>query len=319
MLKNFNKFLIMALIGLCLIPSISWGGMKNRQVWRAQVIGFNTPGVASVLAAQTDTGAQVVVTTGILPINIPGRATATSGGTAADIKDVQVTVAGTDHNGTSISEVLPVFTENSATTVQGVKIFATISSVTIPAHDGTGATTSIGLSGSPAVADTDGVMSALTDDGAQAVITTGTSINGLDVPRNITATSGGTAAHIAATQVVIAGYNIEGAAISETLPVFTENSATTVSGAKAFKEVSSITIEAHDGTGATTSIGFGDVLGIETRLKRDTNRNTYLDNVLEGTSATSLFNATDIESNTFDINSAVDSTQIIYEYIETPY
>jgi hypothetical protein len=40
---------------------------------------------------------------------------------------------------------LPVFTENTATTVNGSLYFSRITSFTIPAHDGTGATTALGV------------------------------------------------------------------------------------------------------------------------------------------------------------------------------
>lgn len=289
-----------------------------RQLWRSVLIGQTSPGVASVLAAVTDTGSQQVITTGILPINIPGRVTATSGGTSGDIKAIQLIIAGIDPNDLVISETLPAFTVNTPGTVTGVKVFKDVTSITIPAHDGTGATTSIGVGGAPAVADTDGIMSALTDDGSEAVITTGVNINLPDVPRNITATSGGTAGDIAAIQVVLAGLDAEGNAISETLPIFTADSATTVVGSKAFAQVTSVTIPAHDGTGATTSIGFGDKLGIGTRLKRNAVNKAYLANVVEGTAPTVAVNADDLESNTADLNSALNSTPVRVEYMETP-
>lgn len=99
------------------------------------------------------------------------------------------------------------------------------------------------------------------------VLTTG--ITKPAVPRNITATSGGTSGDIGAVQVTVTGTNYKGEAISETLPVFTANSATTVSGAKAFKTVTSISIPAHDGLGATTAIGWGDIFGLPYLLEAD--------------------------------------------------
>ena len=211
------------------MPVISGGNVLegSRPRITSQIIGFVGPGVASVLAAQTDTGSQVVITTGLLAINQPSRVTATAGGTTADIKAIQVIVAGTDVNDLAITETLPVFTVNTAGTVKGAKVFKLVNSVTIPAHDGTAATTAIGLDGSPGVADADGVMLALTDDGAEAVVTTGVNINSLDAPRNITATSGGTGTDIKAIQVVLAGLDMDGNAIAETLPIITVNSATT--------------------------------------------------------------------------------------------
>jgi len=287
----------------------------SRQNVMADTIGASALGVAAILAAVTDTGAQQVITTGISSLDRPRRITATAGGTAADIKAITVTIVGLGAKGEAVTEVLPAFTVNTAGTVTGVQVFSTVTSVTIPAHDGTGATTSIGAAGAPAVAATAGILAAVTDTGVQQVITTG--LNTPEVPRNITATAGGTAADIKAIQVIIAGTNAEDQAITETLPAFTVNTAGTVAGAKAFKTVTSVTIPAHDGTGATTAIGFGDVVGIGHRLARNTVRAAFLDNVLEGTAPTVAFNATTLESNTADLNSALNSVPVVLELLQT--
>ena len=320
MIKFLKNNIFATVVAALLLSGITYGAVipGAMSIWRSKSIGQAATGVAGLLAAVTDTGSLQTITTGILPINIPGRITATSGGTAADIKAIQVIVTGTDPNDLVITETLPVFTENNATTVTGVKVFKKVTSITLPVHDGTLATTSLGGGGAPAVADADGIMSALTDDGATATITTGVNINIPDVPRNITATSGGTSADIKAIQVVLAGLDAEGNAIAETLPIFTVNTATTVLGDKAFAQVTSITIPAHDGTGATTRLGFGDKLGIGERLSRNTVNKAYLANTVEGTAPTVVIDADDIESNTADLNSALDSTQVILEYIETP-
>ncbi len=291
---------------------------KVRQIVRSVLIGQTAPGVASVLAAVTDTGTAQTITTSILPINMPGRITATAGGTAGDIKAVQVIVAGTDPNDTVITETLPAFTLNTAGTVTGVKVFKSATSITLPKHDGTGATTSVGVGGAPAVANTTGIMAAVTDTGTAQVITTGVNINALDVPRNITASAAGTTSDIKALQVVLAGKDSEDQSIAETLPAFTVNTANTVTGAKIFKEVTSITLPPHDGTGANTSLGFGDVLGIGDRLKRNTVSKSFLNNVLESTAATVAFDGTNLESNSVDLNSALDSTPVRVLYTETP-
>lgn len=289
---------------------------QSRPRVTSQLIGFASPGVDSVLAAVTDTGSQQVITSGILPINQPSRITATAGGTTADIKNIQVTIVGTDKNDLAITEVLPAFTLNSAGTVKGVKVFKTVTSITIPAHDGTGATTSIGLDGAPGVADADGVMLALTDDGSEAVITEGVNINSLDVPRNITATAGGTAGDIKAIQVTIDGLDMEGNVIQEILPAFTVNTAGIVTGSKIFSKVTQITIPAHDGTGATTAIGFGSKLGIDKRLSRNSVINAYLNDVVEGTAPTVTVNSSNLESNGATLDSALASTPVRLEYVE---
>lgn len=283
-----------------------------------EVIGAAALAVDAILAAVTDTGAQQVITTGIVQPDRPRRLTATAGGTAGDIKAIQVTIAGTDPLGNSISEALPAFTENTAGTKTGVKVFKTITSITIPAHDGTGATTSVGAAGLPAVADTDGLMAALTDDGAEAEVLAGDDLYQPEVPRNVTATAGGTAGDIKAIQVVVTGKNVLGQTITETLPAFTVDTPGTVAGSKAFAEITSVTIPAHDGTGATTAIGFGDVLGLNHILTRNTIKSAYLAETLEGTAPTVVVDDDEIEKNTVDLNSALNSTQVKVEFMQTP-
>lgn len=162
------------------------------------------------------------------------------------------------------------------------------------------------------VADTNGIHAAVTDTGAQQVITTG--ITQPSVPRNITATAGGTAADIKAIQVIVAGTNFNDEAITETLGAFTENTAGSVAGNKAFKTVTSITIPAHDGTGATTEIGYGEKLGLPYLLSHNTVLAAYLNNAKEGTAPTVAVSSTAIESNTVDLNSALNS-QVVDVYL----
>lgn len=282
------------------------------------LIGQTAPGVASVHAAVTDTGTGQTISTSILPINIPGRLTATSGGTAADIKAIQVTVTGTDFNDTEITEVLPVFTENNATTVTGVKVFKSVTSFVIPPHDGVLATTSLGVGGSPAVADTDGIMSARTDTGTGVTISAGTSINFPDVPRNMTATAGGTVGDVANESVTFTGKDIDGNSISETLTAFTIDTAGTQASVKCFAELDTVELPKMDGTGATISIGYGDILALPERLERNTVIAAFLANTVEGTAPTVVVNASNLENNSVDINSSLNSTPVRVEYVATP-
>jgi hypothetical protein len=149
-----------------------------------------------------------------------------------------------------------------------------------------------------------GIKAAVVDNGAQQVITEG--ITQPSVPRNITATTDGTATDIKAVQVIIEGTNYADEVITETLPVFTENTKTTVVGSKAFKTVTKITIPAHDGLLATTSIGFGEKLGLPYKLAHNTVLSAYLDNTKEGTAPTVAVSSTAVESNTVDLNSALN-------------
>lgn len=167
--------------------------------------------------------------------------------------------------------------------------------------------------GSPALGAATAVHAAVTDNGAPQVITTG--ITNPPTPRNVTATAGGTAGDIGAIQVIIAGTNAEGVAITETLPAFTVDTAGIVVGNKAFATVTSITIPAHDGTGATTAIGTGAKLGLGERLSRNTVRAAYLGGVLEGTAPTVAVSSSALESNTVQLNSALNGTAVLVDYV----
>jgi galactitol-specific phosphotransferase system IIB component len=157
-------------------------------------------------------------------------------------------------------------------------------------------------------ADTDGIHLAVASTGVQQEITTG--ITQPSVPRNITATAGGTATDIKAIQVTIEGTNFADEVITETLPAFTLDTAGTVSGSKAFKTVTKITIPAHDGLGATTAIGFGEVLGLPYKLAHNSVLFAHRNNIKEATAPTVNVSESAIESNTFDLNSALNGTKV---------
>jgi hypothetical protein len=167
--------------------------------------------------------------------------------------------------------------------------------------------------GSPAAASTTAVHAAVTDNGSTQTVTT--AITSPDVPRNVTATAGGTAGNITAVSVTVTGTNAEGVTISETLPAFTAATAGTVVGSKAFKTVTSISIPAN-GTGVTTAVGTGSKLGIGRRFGRDTVLGAYLANVREGTRPTVAVDATHVESNTVSLNSSLNGTAVIVDYYE---
>lgn len=154
----------------------------------------------------------------------------------------------------------------------------------------------------------DSALEAVQDTEEEQIISEGI-INPL-TPRNITATAGGTAGDIKAIQIVVEGTNFADEEISETLPAFTVDTAGTVTGNKAFKTITSITIPAHDGTGATTSIGFGSKLGLPYLLEHNTVDFAFLDHVKEATAPTVTVDEEDIENNTISLNSALDGSQV---------
>lgn len=168
--------------------------------------------------------------------------------------------------------------------------------------------------GNPALGTTTAVHAAVTDNGAQQVITTG--LTQPPTPRNITATAGGTAGDIKAIQVTIAGTNEYGQTITETLPAFTVDTAGTVVGSKAFKTITSITIPAHDGTGATTAIGLGAKLGLGAMLARDTLLAGFLGGVREATRPTVATDSDEVEKNTVTLNSALNASAVVIDYYD---
>lgn len=166
--------------------------------------------------------------------------------------------------------------------------------------------------GSPALGGVADVLAAVTDDGTEQTITTG--FTQPPTPRTVSASSAGTAGDIKAIQVTVNGLDENGGVISEVLPIFTVNTATTVQGAKVFASITSFVIPAHDGNGATTSLGLGDILGLGFVHPRDTVLRTFFNGVKEGTDAAVTFNSTDVESNTIDLNSALDGSEVLVDY-----
>lgn len=162
-------------------------------------------------------------------------------------------------------------------------------------------------------ASTTAVKTAVTDNGSQQIITTG--ITNPGVPRALTATAGGTATDIKAIQVTVTGTDYGGNVISETLPAFTVDTAGTVQGSKAFKTITSITIPAHDGTGATTAIGFNEKLGLPDKLTHNTVLFAFLGNTKEGTAPTVTVDSANLSGNTVDLNSALNGSVVDIYYI----
>lgn len=128
--------------------------------------------------------------------------------------------------------------------------------------------------------------------------------------KNITATAGGTAGDIKAVQVVIEGLNEAGQVITETLPAFTVDTVGTVVGNKAFKSITKVTVPGMDGAGATVSIGYGEKLGIPYQLPHNTVLMALLNHTKESTPPTVAVSATALESNTIDLNSALNGTVV---------
>lgn len=155
---------------------------------------------------------------------------------------------------------------------------------------------------------------AASNTGVHAAVTLGaeaqdviTGITNPAVPRNIIIK--GNASGIAGN-VVITGTNFTDEEITETIAL---NGATAVEGSKAFKTVTEIALpaETHVGTD-TVSVGWGDKLGLPYKLSHNTvlYKHTFLDNTVEATEPTVTVSATAIESNTIDLNSALNGKAV---------
>lgn len=184
-------------------------------------------------------------------------------------------------------------------------------------NDGTGTRIISKSLGSPAVGATNAVHAALAvlATGGPQVVTTG--ITNPDAPRNITATTAGTNTDVAAVQVTITGTDASGAAITEDLPAFTVNVNGTVTGNKAFATITSYSVPAMDGTGATVAIGTGEKVGLGVHLARNTVIAAYLAGAKEGTAPTVAVSASALSSNTVDLNSALNGTEVIVDFYQS--
>lgn len=130
-----------------------------------------------------------------------------------------------------------------------------------------------------------------------------------DVPRVLTLTSGGTAADIKAVQAVVTGTNYADEVITETMPIFTVNTATTVTGLKAFKTVTNVVVPAMDGAAAEVSIGYGAALGVPYKMTFATDvLKCYFAGAVETISAQTV-SATVLESNTVTTTTALDGAK----------
>ena len=239
-------------------------------------------------------------------------------GAAANVLNVLLTTAADDTlavtktDGTKTINIALAKTtavKNTATLIQAaIRTLATVGGVSVAAVTcAAGAnwdTAAVATGETGSVAFSGGIT------GVADVITT--AITSPGVPRNLTATTDGTAADIKAVQVIVEGTNAKDEVITETLPIFTVNTKTTVVGNKAFKTVTKITIPPHDGVLATTSVGFGEKLGLPYMLAHDTvlSGKTFLNNVKEATEPAITVSATAIESNTIDLNSALDGHDV---------
>lgn len=170
----------------------------------------------------------------------------------------------------------------------------------------------------PAAANTAGVLAANASSGS-AVTTVTTGFTNPDVPRNLQITPGGTTTDVAAMSITVTGTDVYGATITEDF-AFSANASTATVGNKAFKTVTSVSIPAQDGNGATFAIGSGSKLGLYDPIQHTTlGKAAFLGGTLEGTLPTLTGStagaASLVSSSTATLNSSLNGTQVdVYYY-----
>lgn len=144
---------------------------------------------------------------------------------------------------------------------------------------------------------------------AAATTTLSTFLAQPDVPRNIVITTGQTTADCNEGNVVVSGTNYFGRAITESIAI-SENQSGATAGVKAFKTVTSVLIPIQDGTGCWYDVGVGDVLGLKRCMDSAGHLAwTIFDGVYEGTRATCVADADEVEKNTCDINGTLNGSK----------
>jgi hypothetical protein len=119
-----------------------------------------------------------------------------------------------------------------------------------------------------------------------------------------------TVGHIAPVSVIINGTNIDGTPISETMPVFTDDTGGTVTGTKAFKTVTSIFLPSQDGVTATVAIGTSEKLGLPFMFSKAPYCFATLNGVKEATAPTVTVDADELEKNVIDLSSNLNSKEV---------
>lgn len=171
----------------------------------------------------------------------------------------------------------------------------------------------------PSAVDADGIV-----DGAEA--TTGAEAEPLvittflaqpDVARNITVTvAATTAGDVAAGNIVVAGTDLSGAAISENFAI-TADTPATVTGSLAFKSVTSITVPVQDGASVTVDAGWGKKFGLPYKLPANS---LILLKLFDGStdSGTVTVSTSRLAANVLAINGTPDGEKNIDLHIITP-
>lgn len=162
-----------------------------------------------------------------------------------------------------------------------------------------------------AAADTDGIFDGIAANttGGDPVVATPASATFIAQPpcaRNVTVTvAATTAGHVKAAAIVVAGKR-GGVAITESFTPTVDTPAT-LTGAKAFDEITSVTVPSQDGDSVTVDVGFGELIGLPFKLSKKRVLVTLNDGVVD-TAPSLAISTSALESNTVDFNGSLDGS-----------
>ena len=160
-----------------------------------------------------------------------------------------------------------------------------------------------------AALDADGILA---EQATSTAVTTVTTFAAQPpYPRTVTVkATAASAEHVKADSTcTITGTNIRNQVISEVL-TFEANQATAKETTKAFKTITKIVFTAMDGA-AVFDVGWGDKLGLPFMFSVKPLCIAYQAGALETTSPTITIDDDEIEKNTIDLNSALDSAKAV--------
>jgi hypothetical protein len=276
-----------------------------------KILGANAPAASNTAVhAAVNLGLEAqTVATGITNPGTP-RGIRIKGNAAGVAENV--VISGTNYKGEAISETIAL---NGASAADGAKAFKAVTSIELPAESHAHA----------AQVETATVVGTISTAGNATVVVTCTGMTGspktipvaVALNDNAAAVAGKIRTALAADAAVTALFSVGGTGALVLLTRLT-----------AAANIADLNVSIDNGTCAglttaassanttagvaydTVSIGFSDILGLPYLLPHNTVLFACLDNAREGTAPTVAVSATAIESNTIDLNSALNGKDV---------
>ena len=272
------------------------------QVAADDAVAASATGVHAAINLDTETQE---ITTGITNPAVPRnmKIKGSASGVTGD-----VTITGENYSGKEITETIAL---NGVSEVEGSKAFKEITQIDLPVESHAHAQQ----------VETATVVGTISTAGNATVIVTCTGMTGS--PKTISvavalsddaaAVAGKIRTALAADSAVAALFNVSGTGadvvLTRKVPAanITNLNISIDNGTCAGLTTAATSADTTAGVAYdTVSVGWGDKLGLPYKLSHNTVQEAFLNNVKEGTAPTVAVSATAIESNTVDLNSALD-------------